>query len=57
MTVKEARKQLNLTQKQVADCLRIPIKTIQSWEQGTRTNTPQWVTDLVVAEIFRRFSK
>lgn len=56
MTVKEAREQVNVTQKKVADTLCIPIKTIQSWEQNTR-DTPKWVNDLVVNEILRRFSK
>ena len=36
MTIKEARQQVGLTQREVSEWLEIPNRTYESWEQGKR---------------------
>lgn len=50
MTIKEARKNANLTQQGMADLLGIPRRTIQNWESGERT-PPEWAERLVIEKL------
>lgn len=50
--IKEARKAAGLTQKQMADEMGIPKRTIENWEAGVRS-CPEWAERLVVAELYR----
>lgn len=50
MTIKEAREEAGLTQKQVQDLIGVPIRSLQNWENGVRI-CPQYVEDLIVAKI------
>ena len=36
MTIKELRKQTGLSQQKFGDYLKIPLRTIQNWENGVR---------------------
>lgn len=44
--MKELRKKYNLTQKQLSEITRIPVRTIQNWEGGQR-KCPPYVAELV----------
>ena len=50
MTIKEARKQVGLTQQALSDWLGIPKRTIEDWEGGKR-KCPEWCEKLVVEMI------
>ena len=50
MTIKEARKQVGLTQRALSDWLGIPKRTIEDWEGGKR-KCPEWCEKLVVEMI------
>ena len=50
MTIKEARKQVGLTQQALSDWLGIPKRTIENWEGGKNT-CPEWCEKLVVEKI------
>ena len=50
MTIKEARNQVGLTQKQLSEWLNIPKRTIENWDSGVRTPAP-WLSDLLVEKI------
>lgn len=50
MTIKEARQQVGLTQKEVSEWLEIPNRTYESWEQGKR-KCPEWCEKLLVEKI------
>lgn len=50
--IKETRKAAGLTQKQMADEMGIPKRTIENWEAGVRS-CPEWAERLVVAELYR----
>ncbi len=50
MTIKEARKQVDLTQQALSDWLGIPKRTIENWEGGKNT-CPEWCEKLVVEKI------
>lgn len=52
MTIKDARKKVGWTQKQLSERLGIPHRTIQSWE-GNQRSCPPYVERLVVEEILR----
>lgn len=47
MTVKEIRSKLGLSQKEFAEYMNIPKRTIQSWEQNYR-NAPDYVMGLIL---------
>lgn len=47
MTVKEIRSKLGLSQKEFAEYMNIPKRTIQSWEQNYR-NVPDYVMGLIL---------
>lgn len=53
MTIKEARKKVGWTQKQLSERLGIPQRTVQSWE-GNQRSCPPYVERLVVEEILRQ---
>ena len=48
--IKQARTEAGLTQREMSDALGIPLRTIQCWEEGTRTPAP-WIEKLVVKEL------
>ena len=50
--IKEARTTASLTQAQMAEKMRIPKRTIEDWERGTR-KPPEYVERLVIAELKR----
>ena len=45
--IKQARTEAGLTQREMSDALGIPLRTIQGWEEGTRTPA-SWIEKLVV---------
>ena len=50
MNIKEIRQKLNLSQKEFADMLKIPVGTIQHWEQEFR-KPPDYVVQLILDKI------
>ena len=50
MTLKEARLAAGLTQKAMSELLEIPMRTIGSWEDGSR-KCPPYVERLVMREL------
>lgn len=52
MTIKEARLNAGLTQKQMSELLEIPMRSIGSWEDGSR-KCPPYVERLIVNELLR----
>lgn len=48
--LKEARQNAGLTQKAMAEMLKIPIRTISDWERGLRT-PPEYVKLLVIEKL------
>lgn len=52
MTLKEARLAAGLTQKAMSELLEIPMRTIGSWEDGSR-KCPPYVERLVMRELER----
>ena len=50
MTIKEAREEAGLTQKQVQELIGVPIRSLQNWENGVRV-CPQYVEDLLIEKL------
>lgn len=50
MTIKEARKSVNLTQAKTSELTKIPLRTLQNWENGVR-KCPEWCEKLVIEKI------
>lgn len=50
MTIKEAREEAHLTQKQVFEQIGVPIRTLQNYEGGVRV-CPPWVEKLLIEKI------
>ena len=50
MTIREARKEVGLTQQGVTDWLDIPLRTLQDWEAGKR-KCPEWCEKLVIEKL------
>ena len=50
MTIKEARKQVGLTQEEFSDMFGIPLPNVRRWEQGNG-NTPPWVEKLIIDKL------
>lgn len=50
--IKQARLNAGLTQKQLAEWLKIPQRTIESWDCGHRT-PPEWAELLILEKIER----
>lgn len=48
--IKQVRTEAGLTQREMSDALGIPLRTIQGWEEGTRTPAP-WIEKLIVKEL------
>lgn len=48
--VKEARKQAGLTQAKMNQFMKVPLRTIQSWEAGDR-EPPEYVQILVLEKL------
>lgn len=48
--IKQARTETGLTQREMSDALGIPLRTLQGWEEGTRTPAP-WIEKFVVKEL------
>lgn len=48
--LKEARKAAGLTQKQMADLFKIPRRTIENWDAGTR-RPPEWAELLLLEKL------
>lgn len=46
MTIKEMRTETGMTQKQLAELLDVPRRTLQNWELGTR-ECPQYIVALI----------
>ena len=46
MEIKELRQLTGLTQKQFAEHFKIPLRTVQEWEQERRT-PPEYVVKLI----------
>ena len=49
---KSARKRAGLTQQQMADMFKIPKRTLENWESGSRT-PPEYVKLLVLEKLNR----
>lgn len=45
-TIKEIRKNAGLTQKELSELTKIPKRTIENWENGSRTPS-DWVLVLI----------
>jgi DNA-binding transcriptional regulator YiaG len=52
MSIKDARLHALLTQRQVAELLGIPLRTIENWEGGKST-PPPYVERLIINELAR----
>lgn len=50
MTIKTARAEAHLTQKQLSELLNIPLRTIESWESEKR-KPPAYVEALIVEKL------
>lgn len=48
--VKKARKEANLTQAKMNQIMKVPLRTIQSWEAGDR-EPPEYVQILVLEKL------
>lgn len=46
MTIREIRKLTGLSQGKFADYFKIPLRTVQEWEQGRR-NPPEYIPTLL----------
>lgn len=49
-TLKQVRRNLGISQKECADIIRMPVKTLQKWEQEIREPS-DWVMDLVIEKL------
>lgn len=56
MTIKEARKSVNLTQAKTSELTKIPLRTLQNWENGVR-KCPEWCEQLVIEKILSLSTK
>jgi len=52
LTIKAERIKAGFTIKTMSDALSIPYKTIQHWEDGTRSPA-HWAERLIIAELHR----
>ena len=50
MSLKDERLNAGLTQKEMSDIMHIPMRTIGSWEDGSR-KCPPYVERLVIKEL------
>lgn len=54
MTIKEARIKSGLTQKEAADKLKVPVRTLQNWEEGKRRPT-KYLEEFVTNVLLTRY--
>lgn len=52
MTIEQARKEMNMSRREVAEWLEIPYRTLTNWENGERP-CPAYIEKLVVEKILR----
>ena len=52
MTIEQARKQVNMSRKEVSEWLEIPYRTLTNWENGERP-CPAYIEKLIVEKILR----
>ncbi len=50
MSIKEARKMINISQSKASKILGLPLKTLQNWEQEVRS-CPEWLKDIIVEKL------
>lgn len=50
--IKAARIAAGLTQAEIYELLRIPLRTLQDWENARR-KTPEWAERLIIKELLR----
>lgn len=51
--LKNERKLAELTQKEAAQVLDVPLKTLQAWEQGVRT-PPAYLRKMILDQLNRK---
>lgn len=51
MKIKEARQKAGLTQKEMAEMLEIPKRTIEDWERGA-SKPPEYVEKLIIEKLY-----
>ena len=52
MTIEDARKQMNMSRREVSEWLEIPYRTLSGWETGERA-CPAYIEKLIVEKILR----
>lgn len=52
MTIEDARKQMNMSRREVSEWLEIPYRTLSGWENGERA-CPTYIEKLIVEKILR----
>lgn len=52
MTIEDARKQMNMSRREVSEWLEIPYRTLSGWENGERA-CPAYIEKLIVEKILR----
>lgn len=52
MTIKEARETAGLSRKEMAEVFKIPYRTLQNWELGSR-ECPEWAEMLIIEKLQR----
>lgn len=50
MTIREARISAGLSQQAMSDLMKIPKRTIENWEQGSR-KCPEWAELLIIEKL------
>jgi len=49
-TIKSARREAGLTQQEMSDLLKIPKRTIENWESGSRKPS-EWAERLIIEKL------
>jgi DNA-binding transcriptional regulator YiaG len=52
MKIEEARKQKNMSRRELSEWLEIPYRTLTNWENGERS-CPNYIEKLIVEKILR----
>ena len=52
MKIEEARKQKNMSRRELSEWLEIPYRTLTNWENGERS-CPDYIEKLIVEKILR----
>jgi len=53
--LREIRKNIGMTQEQMADFLGVPYRTYQNWELGTN-EPPEWAFNMILEKISSEYS-